>query len=888
MSDTWAGRGESPMAKSFDPKGVEEKWATFWSDHDLFHADVRSTKPPFVMVIPPPNITGRLHVGHGLNNALQDILARWKRMSGHDVLWIPGSDHASIATHVMIERQLESEGLTRQQLGREAFLERAWAWKQRFGSEIVHQLRQLGASCDWSRERFTMDSGLSHAVREVFVRLYEEGLIYRGRYLINWCPRCRTAVSDLEVVHKETEGRLYTIRYPLEGRGEIRVATTRPETILGDAAVAVHPDDPRYKAMVGRTVLLPVLGRAIPIVADAYVDPAFGTGAVKVTPAHDPKDFDAGKRLGLEPIVVMDEGARMTAAAGPYAGLDRFACRSALLERLEKDGLLVGSEAHRHAVGHCQRCDTVVEPMISLQWFVKMAPLAAPALAAVEQGRIELIPDQWRKTYNEWLGNIRDWCISRQLWWGHRIPAWYCDRCNVTLVARKDPEACAKCAGPLRQDPDILDTWFSSGLWAFSTMGWPEKTADLARYYPTHVLVTGYDIVFFWVARMVMLSLKFMGEVPFRKVFFNGLVRDEHGEKISKTKGNVIDLFDLLDRYGADAVRFTYAALTTPGSDVALAPGRLEGSRNFANKMWNVVRFSLPHLQARTSAVPPSQGLTTADRWILSRSSVVAGEVSRALESYRFDEAADAIYHFAWHEVCDWYIEIIKIRLSSGRDDLAEPARATLAHVLDRLLKMLHPFMPFLTEELWQALPRVAAKGPVNSLSVASFPVQEPQYEDPVATRAIGMLMEVVTLRRNLQAGLRGVTGPVQTLVAPFTPEAREALESLREELRVLTRSSDVRIVATLDGDVTAVRGVTADAEVALPLAKLDVEAERQRLRGEIERAAGELAGHDAKLSNDSFLTRAKPDAVDKVKRAHRELTDRIAKLKTTLAQLEG
>ena len=888
MSDTQAGRGESPMAKSFDPKGVEEKWASFWSDHDLFRADVRSTKPPFVMVIPPPNITGRLHVGHGLNNALQDILARWKRMSGHDVLWIPGSDHASIATHVMIERQLESEGLTRQQLGREAFLERAWAWKQRFGSEIVHQLRQLGASCDWSRERFTMDSGLSHAVREVFVRLYEEGLIYRGRYLINWCPRCRTAVSDLEVVHKETEGRLYTIRYPLEGRGEIRVATTRPETILGDVAVAVHPDDPRYKTMVGRTVLLPVLGRAIPIVADAYVDPAFGTGAVKVTPAHDPKDFDAGKRLGLEPIVVMDEGARMTAAAGPYAGLDRFACRSALLERLEKDGLLVGSEAHRHAVGHCQRCDTIVEPMISLQWFVKMAPLAAPALAAVEQGRIELIPDQWRKTYNEWLGNIRDWCISRQLWWGHRIPAWYCDRCNVTLVARVDPTGCAKCAGPLRQDPDILDTWFSSGLWAFSTMGWPEKTADLARYYPTHVLVTGYDIVFFWVARMVMLSLKFMGEVPFRKVFFNGLVRDEHGEKISKTKGNVIDLFDLLDRYGADAVRFTYAALTTPGSDVALAPGRLEGSRNFANKMWNVVRFSLPHLQARTSAGPPSQGLTTADRWILSRSSVVAGEVSRALESYRFDEAADAIYHFAWHEVCDWYIEIIKIRLSSGRDDLAEPARATLAHVLDRLLKMLHPFMPFLTEELTQALPRVAATGPVNSLSVASFPVQEPQYEDPAATRAIGTLMEVVTLRRNLQAGLRGATGPAQTLVAPFTPEARAALESLREELRVLTRSSDVRIVAVLDGDVTAVRGVTTDAEVAIPLAKLDVEAERQRLRGEIERAAGELAGHDAKLSNDSFLTRAKPDAVDKVKRAHRELTDRIAKLKTTLAQLEG
>ena len=547
----------------------------------------------------------------------------------------------------------------------------------------------------------------------------------------------------------------------------------------------------------------------------------------------------------------------------------------------------MGSEAHRSAVGHCQRCDTIVEPMISEQWFVRMTPLAEPALAAVEQGRIELLPDQWRKTYNEWLRNIRDWCISRQLWWGHRIPAWYCDACGLTIVERQDPTACTQCSGPLRQDPDILDTWFSSGLWAFSTMGWPEKTKDLARYYPTTVLVTGYDIVFFWVARMVMLSLKFMGEIPFRTVFFNGLVRDEHGEKISKTKGNVIDLFDLLDRYGADAVRFTYAALTTPGSDVALAPGRLEGSRNFANKMWNAVRFSLPHLQARTTSGAPF-ALATADRWILSRSSEVAGTVTRALDSFRFDEAADAIYHFAWHEVCDWYLEISKIRLNSGRDEIAEPARATLAHVLDRLLKMLHPFMPFLTEELWQALPRPATVEGEASLAVAPFPVPEPQYEAPDATRAIGMLMEIVTLRRNLAAGLKGMTGPAETLVVPFTPEARQALDGLRDEMRFLTRSSDVRIVASLDGDGTAVRGVTADAEVALPLAGFDVEAERLRLHAEIDRAAKGLSGHDAKLANTGFITRANPEAVEKVKRAHRELSDRIEKLRTTLGQLGG
>ncbi len=742
------------MEKAFDPAAVEPRWRRFWEEREIFRAEPDSDRPAFSMVIPPPNITGRLHVGHGLNNALQDILARWKRMMGYDVLWVPGSDHASIATHVMIERALEKEGLTRQQLGREKFMERAWAWKAKYGGEIGEQLRRLGASCDWSRERFTMDEGLSRAVREVFVRLYEEGLIYRDRYLINWCPRCATAVSDLEVVHRDVTGKIWTVSYPLEGGGEIRVATTRPETILGDVAVAVHPDDERYRDRVGRNAILPVLSRRIPVVADSFVDPEFGTGAVKITPAHDPNDFLAGKRLSLEPIVVMDEQARMTAQAGPYAGLDRFVCREQLLERLRSDGALIEEKEHRHAVGHCQRCDTIVEPMISLQWFVRIEPLASPALEAVESGRIAFIPDQWRKTYYEWMRNIRDWCISRQLWWGHRIPAWYCGACGVTIVSREDPSSCTACGGgELTQDPDILDTWFSSALWAFSTLGWPEPTKELRRYYPTSVLVTGYDIIFFWVARMVMMGLKFMDEVPFHEVFFNGLVRDAHGEKISKTKGNVIDLFELLDNYGTDAVRFTYASMSSPGSDVALAPGRLEGSRAFANKIWNAVRFAQPHLDRLEGpgALPPRAALSVADRWILSRASRVAAETGASLAQYRFDDAAGRLYQFAWHELCDWYLELSKPALASGDSPEGHAARATLRHVLDRLLRMLHPFMPYITEELWQGLPR-EEPAPL-SVALAPYPVAEPGHDDPEAEASMGMLIENAVAGRNLRIG---------------------------------------------------------------------------------------------------------------------------------------
>jgi valyl-tRNA synthetase len=874
------------MEKTFDPRTVEPRWRRFWEEHALFRADPVSSRPPFCMVIPPPNITGRLHVGHGLNNTLQDVLARWKRMAGHDVLWVPGSDHASIATHVMIERALEKEGVTRQQLGREAFLERAWAWKEKYGGEITEQLRRLGASCDWSRERFTMDPGLSRAVREVFVRLYEEGLIYRDRYLINWCPKCRTAVSDLEVVHREAAGFMWTVSYPLEGGGEIRVATTRPETILGDVAVAVHPDDERYREVVGRQAILPVLGRRIPVVADSFVDPSFGTGAVKVTPGHDPNDFQAGRRLGLEPIVVMDESGRMTAEAGPFAGKDRFECRDELLDRLRASGLLVEEKEHTLSIGRCQRCDTIVEPMISRQWFVRMEPLARPALEAVERGDIAFVPDNWRKTYYEWMRNIRDWCISRQLWWGHRIPAWYCDSCSETIVSREDPAACPGCGTAPRQDPDILDTWFSSGLWAFSTLGWPDETPELRRYYPTSVLVTGYDIIFFWVARMVMMGLKFRGEVPFRAVFYNGLVRDAKGEKISKTKGNVIDLFDLMDEYGTDPVRFTFAAMSSPGADVPLSPGRLDGSRAFANKIWNAVRFARPHLEASSGrTVPPRARLSVADRWILSRGSRVADEAGRALEAYRFDEAAAALYQFTWHEVCDWYLELIKPALAEG-GAAADAARSTLAHTLDRLLRLLHPFMPFLTEELWQGLPREA--GDPVAVAVAAYPGREPALEDPEAERLAGTLMETVTAARNLRATSNVPAGAkVRLLLRPLDNAARADLELLRERIQGLARAGTIEIVEALPPGLAAARAVTGPAEIALPLeGLLDLGAERARLGREMERLGKELAGHEAKLSNEQFMSRAKPEAVEKVRLASREIADRLARLKETLAQL--
>ncbi|HKY31086.1 MAG TPA: valine--tRNA ligase [Candidatus Polarisedimenticolia bacterium] len=875
------------MDKSFDPRAVEPRWRRAWEELGLYRADPASGRPPFSMVIPPPNITGRLHVGHGLNNTLQDVLARWKRMGGHDVLWVPGSDHASIATHVMLERQLEKEGTTRQALGREVFLERAWAWKEKYGGEIVEQLRRLGVSCDWSRERFTMDPGLSRAVREVFVRLYEEGLIYRDRYMINWCPRCRTAVSDLEVVHKEFPGTLWTLRYDLEGGGAVRVATTRPETFLGDAAVAVHPDDERHRGLAGRTAILPILGRRIPVVADDFVDPSFGTGAVKVTPAHDPNDFLAGRRLGLAPIVIMDDAGRMTAEAGPCAGLDRFECRRLLVERLRAEGVIEEEKPHTISAGRCQRCDTIVEPMISLQWFVAMEPLARPALEAVESGRIVFIPDSWRKTYFEWMRNIRDWCISRQLWWGHRIPAWSCAGCGRMLVLREDPSSCPECGSDrLEQDPDVLDTWFSSGLWAFSTLGWPDRTPELGRYYPTSVLVTGYDIIFFWVARMIMMGLKFMGDVPFRAVFYNGLVRDAQGEKISKMKGNVIDLFDLMDTYGTDAVRFTYAAMSSPGADVPLSPGRLEGSRAFANKIWNAARFARPHLEGPRAATMRRENLSVADRWILSRGSRTAREIHEALSAYRFDEAAAAIYRFTWHDVCDWYLELSKPALAAGGRE-AEAARAVLSHTLDRVLRLLHPFMPFLTEELWQGLVR-GAEDPV-SLSLAAYPQDEPRWDDPEAERMMDRMMETVVAARNLRAasGIAGGTRLPRLELVTADDQVRRDLSALAPSIAGSTRTAEVVFVASFAPGIDRARTVTSLGEIGLPLeGVMDRPAERERLQREIERVTKELSVHQAKLSNDRFVQRARPEAVEKVRSAHRELSERLSRLQATLAQI--
>jgi len=880
------------MDKAFDPGRIEGRWREAWDESGAFRANPSSGKPPFCMVIPPPNITGRLHVGHGLNNTLQDLLARWKRMSGHDVLWLPGSDHASIGTHVMIERELEKEGVTRQELGRERFIEKAWAWKEKYGGEIAAQLRQLGASCDWSRERFTMDPGLSAAVREVFVSLYEDGLIYRDRYLINWCPRCRTAVSDLEVVHKETQGKIWTVAYPLEGGGEILVATTRPETILGDVAVAVHPDDALYKPLVGRKAILPVLGRRIDVVADAFVDPAYGTGAVKVTPAHDPNDFMAGRRLGLEPIAVMDEQARMNEAAGPYAGMDRFECRARLLERLREEGLLREEKDHTLSLGRCQRCDTIVEPLISLQWFVRIAPLAAPALEAVESGRIAFVPDMWRKTYSEWMRNIRDWCISRQLWWGHRIPAWYCTACNTTLVLREDPASCRQCgSGSLVQDPDILDTWFSSGLWAFSTMGWPQRTEELRRYYPNSVLVTGYDIIFFWVARMIMLGMRFMGDVPFPTVLYNGLVRDEHGQKMSKMRGNAVDLFDLMAKYGTDAVRFTCTSMSAPGADIALAPGRLDGSRAFANKIWNAVRFAKPHLPGGPLPdLPSKDSLSLADRWILSRSSRLAAEVTTALEQYRFDAASSAIYQFAWHELCDWYLELIKPELFADEARSGGPAggsRIVLGHVLDRLVRLLHPMMPFLTEELHAQIPQPA--GRARLVAQAPWPAPEPAWEDAEAERALAVLMETVSVARNLKASL-GLSAPgIPLSLVPAGAAARRDLERLLPAIQALTRSGPTDVLASLPEGIAAVRGVTSSGTVALHVAGyLDVDKERDRLSREMQRLRKELDGHAAKLANADFLARAKPEAKEKATRAHHEVADKLDKLKSVLDQLAG
>ncbi|HNV02752.1 MAG TPA: valine--tRNA ligase [Vicinamibacterales bacterium] len=875
------------LPKVFDHKDVDARWDAFWESIGAFTARPDPAKPVFSMVLPPPNVTGSLHMGHALNHTLPDILARWKRMLGHDVLWLPGTDHAGIATQNVVEKQLALEGKTRHDLGREAFEARVWEWVKRSHATITGQMRKLGESVDWSRERFTLDPGLSRAVRREFVSLYREGLIYRDAYIVNWCPRCRTALSDLEVQHKEADGKLYYVRYPGTAGGPgVTVATTRPETMLGDTAVAVNPGDDRYRGIVGTHVTLPIIGRDLPIIADEFVDPAFGTGAVKVTPGHDPNDFAMGKRHALPTVAVIDEDGRMTQEAGPYAGEDRFTARRAVVEQLEREGRLERVTAHRHAVGHCDRCGTVVEPLVSTQWFVKIAPLAAEAIRAVEDGRVVFLPENWARTYFEWMRNIHDWCISRQLWWGHRIPAWYCRACGRTVVSEEDPAAC-ECGGALVQDTDVLDTWFSSGLWPFSTMGWPDRTPDLARYYPTTLLLTAFDIIFFWVARMIMLGLKFAGDVPFHTVYITGLVRDERGQKMSKSKGNVVDPLAVMDDIGADALRFTLASMASPGMDIPLSEGRMAGYRQFINKIWNASRFLLMNLGdlPERPELPPAAARHVIHRWVLSGLSRLAADVNASLAAYRFDHAADRLYHFFWHEFADWYIEFMKVDLQQagpGRD----AAVAVLVEVHDQLMRLLHPFVPFVTEEIWQKLPK--RQGEAAAVALAAFPPGVPGWVDEAAERDVQYVQQIVSAIRTVRSE-RAVppSRKIRAVVDEADPASAAVLRDCAAYIRQLAGLEALEFRAEEAAGPDTVKRVLEHAHVYVLLAGVVDRA------GEIEKVRKELAGVDReaaslvqKLANEKFVAHAPAAVVAEARARAAQLAERRQKLQAALGEM--
>ncbi|TDA70046.1 MAG: valine--tRNA ligase [Clostridia bacterium] len=853
------------MVPVYDPRGVEKKWYAYWEENGFFHQEVDEEKKPFCIVMPPPNVTGSLHLGHALDNTLQDILVRWRRMQGYNVLWVPGTDHAGIATQARVEENLAQEGLSRYDLGREKFLERVWAWKEQYGSHITQQLRLLGASCDWQRERFTMDAGCSRAVREVFVHLYEKGHIYRGDYMVNWCPKCHTVISDIEVEHEDEAGKLYHLRYPLgDGQGYVVVATTRPETMLGDTAVAVHPEDGRYRGLAGRRVRLPLVNREIPIIADPYVDPTFGTGAVKITPAHDPNDFEVARRHGLPQVKVIGLDGKMTAEAGNFQGLDRYECRREVLAELDRLGLVARVEDHQHSVGHCYRCGTVIEPLVSRQWFVRMQPLAEPAAAAVVSGRIRFIPDRFTKVYLEWLANIRDWCISRQLWWGHRIPVWYCADCGETIVAREDPASCPQCgSAQLEQDPDVLDTWFSSALWPFSTLGWPERTPELDHFYPTSVLVTGRDIIFFWVARMIFMAMEFMPDVPFREVFIHGLIRDAQGRKMSKSLGNGVDPVEVIAEYGADSLRFMLVTGNTPGNDLRFDMARVESARNFANKIWNAARLALMHLEGFTPD-GISGPLEPADRWIISRLQRTITAVTEYLEAYEVGEAARALYDFIWDELCDWYLEMVKPRLYGGSEAEAAAARQVIHHVFTQTLQLLHPFMPFITEEIWQRFPH---QGP--SIMVSSWPQAEGQWVDPRAEQDVELVMGVVRAVRNLRSAMRlAPKQVVRVVVQAADTDAVNRLAGMSGYIERLAGTRPLEFIAPeAEAPPQAVTAVAAGVQVFMPLGGLvDVEAEKARLGRELAAVEKELSAVSRKLANRDFLHKAPAEVVAKEK----------------------
>ncbi|HWR28262.1 MAG TPA: valine--tRNA ligase [Negativicutes bacterium] len=865
----------------YDPASVETKWYKKWEEDRVFHAEPNQDGQHYSIVIPPPNVTGQLHMGHALDNTLQDILIRWRRMQGYDTLWMPGCDHAGIATQIKVEEVLSKEGVSRYDIGRDKFIERVWEWKHQYGDRITNQLKRMGASCDWERERFTMDEGCSKAVREVFVTLHEKGLIYQGNRITNWCPRCNTALSDIEVEHEDTAGKLYHVRYPLQDNpGEfITVATTRPETILGDTAVAVNPTDERYTAMVGKNLVLPLVGRILPIIADEYVDPAFGTGAVKVTPAHDPNDFDMGQRHNLPMIRVIGNDGTMTPEAGEaYAGLDRYECRKKIVADMEAAGYLVKIDEHAHAVGHCQRCNTVVEPLVSKQWFVRMQPLADPAMEAVRTGRTEFVPERFTKIYMNWLENIRDWCISRQIWWGHRIPAWYCQDCGKTIVSRQDLTACPHCGGNVEQDPDVLDTWFSSALWPFSTMGWPDQTKELARYYPTSVLVTGYDIIFFWVARMMFMGIEFMQEVPFHHVFIHGLVRDSQGRKMSKSLGNGIDPLEVIEKYGADTLRFTLATGNTPGNDMRFYWERVESSRNFSNKIWNASRFVLMNLEDYDSATPCGE-LALVDRWILSRYAQTVSGVTENLEKFELGEAARMLYDFIWGEFCDWYIELVKPRLYNKEGETGRhTAQYVLAYVLERTMRLLHPFMPFISEEIREHLPHEA-----GSIVRAAWPTAEPERIDEAAEMQMNAVMETIKAVRNMRAEMNVPLGRKgEVILQPANAELAATLADNIHLIKTMATAEPVQIIAAgAAKPENAVSRVISGIEVYLPLKGLiDVEKETARMNKELQALENELARIEGKLSNAGFLAKAPAEVLEQQQARRAEVVEKMTAIR--------
>ena len=907
------------LSKAYAHGEIETKWYRHWLDLGAFRP--KKDGQPFSMVIPPPNVTGSLHMGHALNNTLQDIFCRYKRMDDYSVLWVPGTDHAGIATQNVVERQLAEKGQNRAQLGRAKFIERVWQWKEEAGNTILNQLKALGVSCDWSHERFTMDEGLSRAVREAFVRLWEDGLLYRAERLINWCPRCKTALADIEVVHEETDGHLWHIRYPFvdDPAKGLTVATTRPETMLGDTAVAVNPEDPRYKQAVGRKVRLPIVGRELPVIADSYVDPTFGTGALKITPGHDFNDFEIGQKYGLPVICIFDEDAKIRAAAFAesgreppwverYKGKDRFEARKLVVEQLKEGGLLEKVEPYRLALGRCYRCQTPVEPYLTPQWFVKIKPLAEPAMEVVRDGRVRIIPEGWANSYFAWMENIKDWTISRQIWWGHQIPAWYCVACNSgeivetgqgdfmlskeakPIVAREQPDKCAVCGGgEFVRDPDVLDTWFSSGLWPFSTLGWPDQTEDLKRFYPTSVLVTGFDILFFWVARMIMMGLKFMGDVPFRDVYIHALVRDQEGQKMSKSKGNVIDPLEVMDKFGADAFRFTLAALAAMGRDVKLAEERIAGYQNFVNKLWNAARFVLMNLSAGGSAARGADGkLNLADQWILSRLAATIAKAREAVESHRFNEFAHHLYQFTWHEFCDWYIEMSKLALNSGDENERRKTESVLAAVLENILLLLHPIMPFVTEEIWHALnEKLGRKDPKATIMLQPYPRFAEHDIRPEIEDRVGYLMEITRAVRNLRAEMNCPPSK-EVNVTVFGGEGDLAL--LREQqryLRALARVGTIEYRSDGERPKGAATAVIGETEVYIPLGDMiNLDEEKSRLTRELGRVEEELTRVRKKLGNSDFIAKAKEEVVRREKEKAAEFEEKIRTLNQSLGRI--